>query len=206
MITRLDGQSDSTSGATDQASRQARRLCAFIYPVRMPTGQQMTVDARREQEREVPRARGRFDRFVDRGPAWAELRGQGFRFLLAGGLVAGVYVGTTTFLAEVVGVPFEVSLAIGFALAIVTHFSLQRLYVWRHAAAFALPIHHQLARYAAMAALQYGLTAGITATLPRALGVSPEVVYLPTVVVIAVTNFLVFRSRIFHAAVDPLHH
>ena len=142
---------------------------------------------------------------VDRRPAWAELGRQGFRFALVGAIVFGVYVGTTTFLAEVIGLPFEASLAIGFTVGLVTHFSLQRLYVWRHATAFALPLHHQLARYLAMAALQYGLTAAITGTLPRVLGVSPEVVYLPTVAVIAVTNFLVFRSRIFHAAVDPLH-
>jgi putative flippase GtrA len=172
----------------------------------VPVGEQMTVEAPREQQRQVPRSRGRFDRFADLDPRWAELRGQGFRFMLVGGLVAGVYVGTTTFLAEVVGLPFEVSLAIGFALALVTHFSLQRLYVWRHPAAFALPLHHQLARYAAMAALQYGLTALITGTLPHALGVSPEVVYLPTVVAITVSNFLIFRSRIFHAQSNRLHH
>jgi putative flippase GtrA len=168
------------------------------------SSEQMTTNAGPD-ETEVLRPRDRFDWSIDRGPAWAELRGQGLRFVLVGGIVAGVYIGTTTLLAEVVGVPFEVSLAIGFALAIVTHFSLQRLYVWRHATDFALPIHHQLARYAGMAALQYGLTAGITATLPRALGVSPEVVYLPTVVALALMNFLVFRSRIFHAATDPLH-
>lgn len=166
----------------------------------------MTVEARREPETEVPRSWGRFERFVDLVPAWAEVRGQGFRFLLVGGLVAGVYIGTTTFLAEVVGVHFEIALSIGFALGLVTHFSLQRLYVWRHSAAFAVPLHHQLARYAAMAVLQYGLTPAITGTLPHALRVSPEVVYLPTVLAIAVTNFLVFRSRIFHAAIDPLHH
>jgi putative flippase GtrA len=161
-----------------------------------------TVEAGQEYEREILSPPDRSDRFVDRGPALVELRGQGFRFLLAGGFVAGVYVGTTTLLAEVIGVPFEISLAIGFALAIITHFSLQRLYVWRHPADFALSLHHQLARYVAMAALQYGLTAAITGIVPHALGVSPEVVYLPTVVVIAVANFLIFRSRIFHAAVD----
>jgi putative flippase GtrA len=163
-----------------------------------------TAEARQEHEREAVLSRQRSVRSVGRGPAWADLRRQGFRFVLVGGVVAGVYVGTTSFLAEVIGVPFEVSLAIGFGLAIVTHFTLQRVYVWRHAAAFALPLHHQLARYLGMAAVQYGLTAGITATLPHALGVSPEIVYLPTVFVIAVTNFLVFRSRIFHAAIDPL--
>lgn len=119
--------------------------------------------------------------------------------------MALVYVGTTTILAEVVGLRFEPSLAIGFALAIATHFSLQRLFVWRHAAlSYALRLHHQLVRYAAVAGLQYGITAAITAAVPHALGVSPEVVYLPTVAVLSVANFMVFRSRIFHSAVDQL--
>jgi len=164
------------------------------------------VEVEPEHERDALRSRERFNQLLDRGRVSGELRRQGFRFVLVGGLVAGVYVTTTTLLAEVVGVPFEASLAIGFALAIVTHFSLQRLYVWRHTTDFALSIHHQLARYAAMAGLQYGLTAMITGILPRPLGVSPEVVYLPTAVVLSVTNFLVFRSRIFHAAIDPLPH
>jgi putative flippase GtrA len=142
--------------------------------------------------------------WTDRRPESAELRRQGFRFVLAGAIVFLVYVGTTTFLAEVIGVPFEAALAIGFALAIVTHFSLQRLFVWRSATAFALRLHHQLARYAAVAGLQYGLTAAITATLPRAFGVSPEVVYLPTVVLLSAVNFLVLRSRVFHPAGDPV--
>jgi putative flippase GtrA len=134
--------------------------------------------------------------------ALRDLRRQGFRFLLTGGFVALVYVATTTLVAEVIRVPFEVALAIGFALAIGTHFTLQRLFVWRDpSASFALPLHHQLVRYLAVAAVQYGLTAGITATLPGALGVSPELVYLPTVAVISTMNFLIFRSRIFHSAI-----
>lgn len=142
---------------------------------------------------------------ADRRRAWWELGRQGFRFALAGAIVFLVYVGTTTVLAEIVGVPFETSLAIGFAVAIGTHFSLQRLFVWRNAAAFALPLHHQLVRYGAVAGLEYGLTALMTATLPHALAVSPEVVYLPTVLGLSAANFLVFRSRIFHVAVDPPH-
>lgn len=114
-----------------------------------------TAEAERAAERGILPSRDRFDWFIDRGPAWAELRGQGLRFVIVGGVIAGVYVGTTTLLDEIIGVPFELSLAIGFALAIVTHFSLQRLYVWRHAAAFALSLHHQLARYVAMAGVQY---------------------------------------------------
>jgi putative flippase GtrA len=141
---------------------------------------------------------------ADRRLARAELRGQGFRFVLTGGFVALVYVVTTTVLAEVVGLPFEASLAIGFALALVTHFSLQRLFVWRHSTSFALPLQHQLARYLALAGFQYGVTAAITATLPGALHVNPEFVYLPTVAVLSTMNFLILRSRIFHPAVGPL--
>ena len=161
----------------------------------------MVIDGQ-DDKREVLQAHSRLLSQVGGRPPWSELGRQGFRFVLAGGIVAGVYIGTTTVLADVIGVAFETSLAIGFVLAIVTHFSLQRLFVWRDAAGYALPLHHQVARYLAVAAFQYGVTAGITATVPHALGVSPEVVYLPTVLVLSAANFLVFRSRIFHVAVE----
>lgn len=172
----------------------------------MPSAQQIqAADAQREHDGETAPSRDRFDRSMGRNPAWVELRGQGLRFIIAGGVVAGVYIGTTSLLAEVFRFPFEASLAIGFALALVAHFSLQRLFVWRKQAAYALALHHQVARYAAVAGVQYGVTAGLTATLPHVLGVSAEVVYLPTVVVLTCANFLIFRSRIFHAAIDTLH-
>jgi putative flippase GtrA len=129
------------------------------------------------------------------------LAGQGLRFLISGGLVALVYTGTTTLLAEVVGIPFEVAIPIGFSIGLVTHFTLQRVFVWTHAEGFALPIEHQLVRYLALAAVQYGVTALSTATLPAALGISTEIVYLATVAVISVVNFVLFRSHVFGAAV-----
>jgi putative flippase GtrA len=140
---------------------------------------------------------------LDRRQVLAELGWQGFRFALTGGFVAVVYVGATSLLAEVIGLDFQAALAIGFALAIATHFTLQRLFVWRHPASYALPVHHQLVRYLLVAAIQYGLTAIVVATLPHVLGTSSEVVYLPTVLVISAANFLVFRSRIFHPMVEP---
>ena len=123
---------------------------------------------------------------------------------MAGGIVAVVYIGTTSLLAEAFGLGFEAALAIGFTIAIATHFTLQRLFVWRHPASYALPVHHQLVRYLGVAGIQYGLTALIIATVPHALGVSPEAVYLPTVLLISAANFLVFRSRIFHPTIDQL--
>ena len=134
------------------------------------------------------------------------LLGQGTRFALAGGAVALVYLATTTLLAEVVGMPFQIALAIGFCVGISVHFTLQRVFVWTHHEEFALPMHHQAARYLAAAGVQYGLTAASTSLLPAALGTPTEIVYLATVTVVISINFLVFRHGIFHGksdATDP---
>ena len=134
------------------------------------------------------------------------LLGEGVRFALAGGTVALVYLTTTLVLAEVVGMPFQVALAIGFCVGLIVHFTLQRVFVWTHHEEFALPLHHQAGRYLIVAGVQYGVTAASTSLLPRALGVSTEIVYLVTVAILVSANFLVFRNGIFHpkpAATDP---
>jgi len=130
------------------------------------------------------------------------LLGQGVRFALSGGTVALVYLGTTTVLAEVAGMPFQAALAIGFSLGLVVHFTLQRLFVWTHHEEFALPLSHQIGRYLLAAAVQYGVTAASTGLLPSALGVPAEIVYLATVAVVLSSNFLVFRHGIFHARTE----
>jgi putative flippase GtrA len=127
------------------------------------------------------------------------LLGQGVRFALAGGTVALVYLTTTIVLAEVVGMPFQVALAIGFSVGLIVHFTLQRVFVWANREEFALPLHHQAGRYLILAGVQYGVTAASTSLLPGAVGVSSEVVYLVTVAVVLSANFLVFRHRVFHA-------
>ncbi len=121
------------------------------------------------------------------------------RFAIAGGTVAVLYVGFTTILASVVGLPFQAALAIGLCGALVVHFTLQRLFVWSHHDDFALPLHHQLGRYIFVTLCQYAVTAASTAILPAALGLSTEFVYLATVVIVIGTNFVVFRHGIFHA-------
>jgi putative flippase GtrA len=110
-----------------------------------------------------------------------------------------VYLGSTTLLADVAGLSFQLALAIGFGLAMAVHFSLQRLFVWARPEEFALSLGHQALRYLAVAAAQYGVTAASTAVLPGALGVETEIVYLATVAVVVGTNFLVFRHGIFHS-------
>jgi putative flippase GtrA len=127
------------------------------------------------------------------------LPGQGLRFALAGAIVTVVYVGATTLLSQVLGVRFQIALATGFGVSLMVHFTLQRTFVWAHHEDFALALGHQVGRYLAAAAAQYGVTATSSALLPSALGVSTEGVYVATVAVVISANFLVFRHSIFHA-------
>jgi putative flippase GtrA len=127
------------------------------------------------------------------------LFGQGVRFALVGGLAAVIYLLSTTVLALLLGLPFEVALPIGFCLGMGVHFTLQRVFVWGHGARFALRLHQQAGRYLLVAGAQYGVTAASTATLPRALGLPTEIVYLATVVLLTGCNFVVFRNGVFHA-------
>ena len=124
--------------------------------------------------------------------------GQGVRFVLAGGVVVVAYVTTTLVLADVIGVHFQVALAIGFGVAMAVQFTLYRLFVWTHHEEYALPLHHQAGRYLAAAGAGYGLTALCTSVLPSALGVPTEAVYLVIVAALPVINFMVFRLIIFH--------
>ncbi len=125
--------------------------------------------------------------------------GQGVRYALAGGLVTAVYLSTTTVLSDVVGLPFQIALALGFCVAVSVHFTLQRLFVWVNQEEFALPFRHQVGRYLLVAGGQYGVTVASTSVLPAALGLPTEVVYLATAGVLVSVNFLIFRNRVFHS-------
>jgi putative flippase GtrA len=126
------------------------------------------------------------------------LSGQLVRFGLTGGFVTVVYLTVTTVLSQVAGLPFQLALALGFASAILLHFTLQRLFVWVNEDGFALPLRHQVGRYLLMAGAQYGVTAASTAILPGVLGVATEVVYLATMAIATTSGFLIMRFIIFH--------
>jgi putative flippase GtrA len=123
---------------------------------------------------------------------------QGLRFAVAGSVVALVYLTVTTLLHDLFGVPFQVALISGFLVGISVHFTLQRLFVWRHQQNFALPVHKQAGRYLIVCLPQYGITALATAQLPGLLGWPVEVVYVTTAVSLAAFNFLFFRGSVFH--------
>jgi putative flippase GtrA len=126
--------------------------------------------------------------------------GQGVRYVLVGSFVAFVYVATTTVLADVFAVPFQLALFIGFMAGLCVHFTLQRFFVWVHHDEFALGVREQMGRYLLVAGFQYAVTAISTLLLPSALGVPVIIVYLVTAPMLTVISFLIFRSRVFHVA------
>jgi|SRR5580692_2812803 putative flippase GtrA len=126
--------------------------------------------------------------------------GQGMRFGLAGGLTALIYLLTTSLLALVFGVPFQIALTIGFLTAAAFNFAMQRIFVWAGGEGFALPLHRQAGLYLSLAGAQYGVTLASTSLLPGPLGLPTEVVYLATAALLAGINFMVFRHRIFHSS------
>ena len=125
--------------------------------------------------------------------------GQGVRYAMSGGVVALVYLTMTTVLAEVASVPFQLALILGFATSTLVHFTLQRTFVWMHRSRFALDARSQAMRYLPIIAIQYPLMAASTSLLPGALDVSPTYVLFATAAAIAMTNFLLFRGRVFHS-------
>ncbi|HEY2283995.1 MAG TPA: GtrA family protein [Solirubrobacteraceae bacterium] len=128
------------------------------------------------------------------------LVGQGVRYVLVGCFVALIYVATTTVLADVFDVPFQLALGIGFLAGVCVHFTLQRMFVWVNNAQFALGVREQMGRYLLVAGFQYSVTAISTLLLPSALGVPVTIVYLVTAPMLTIISFLVFRSKVFHVA------
>jgi len=127
------------------------------------------------------------------------LRGQAIRYALAGATVAFVSITGTLVLAEAVGLAYEAAFGIAYAAAVVTHFTLQRYFVWSHHEDFALPLHFQIVRYLPIAAFNYGVVAVAIAILPHALHTQSRVVYLASTVSMTAISFVLFRSSVFHA-------
>jgi putative flippase GtrA len=123
---------------------------------------------------------------------------QGVRFVFSGAVVSVVYITVTTVLSQVSRLHFQIALAIGWCAAIAVHFTLQRTFVWKRQAGFALPFGRQVRRYMLVAVSQLAVTAATTTLLPSVLGVPVEVVYLGTAVVVTGFNFIVFRHGVFH--------
>jgi putative flippase GtrA len=130
------------------------------------------------------------------------LRGRAARFVIAGGAMSVFYLSLTSILA-VIGIPFQAALIVSFLAAVALHFTLQRVFVWSQRGEYALPLRQQLQKYLPLVVVQYLTTAGATAILPAWMGLPVLAVYIGITLLYSLFNFLFFRARIFHAAIEP---
>lgn len=123
---------------------------------------------------------------------------QGFRFVIAGGTVAVVYIGLVLAMSGPFGVPIQIAIPIAFWLGVALNYTLQRFFVFRNSPAFALAWHAQLGRYVGLSICQYLFTAITTHALPPRLGVSEQAVYVAATVIASGTTFVLLRIGVFH--------
>ena len=112
-----------------------------------------------------------------------------------------VYLAVPLLLHDLLGLPIEAAIPIGYALAITLHFNLQRHFVFRHIDEFALTAKQQIGRYVVIAAIQYPITALATAVLPGLLHISADAAFVIITLTISLTFFLVLRGHVFHPGV-----
>ncbi|MEA2159069.1 MAG: hypothetical protein QOD66_1449 [Solirubrobacteraceae bacterium] len=130
------------------------------------------------------------------------LAGSTVRYGIAGATVAIVYLGIPVLLEGALGVAIQIVIPIAYVAAVTLHFNLQRHFVFRHVAEFALSRREQIGRYLAVGVVQYPVTALSTALLPHLLGVSERAVFIGMSLAISLTLFLVLRTHVFHAHKD----
>ncbi len=156
-------------------------------PVRVPVAEPARVPA---SEPPPPALRG--------VASYRQVTLQLLRFGLAGAFVFGVYTGGTLLLSGPVGLPIALAIAIAFPVALAINFTMQRHFVFLDHDTFALEARTQFARYLVAAVCNYVLTTVIVLTVPQAIGVSPQLVFVITAMVMSLLGFTIVRGWIFH--------
>jgi putative flippase GtrA len=120
------------------------------------------------------------------------------RFAMAGTAVMVVNLATTTLLIAL-DVPVQATVAIAYLTSLVTHFTLQRTFVFAGQGQFALTLGQQMRRYAALAAVQYPTTAALAA-IGVAIGLPDLAAAISATILMTPATYFLLRTRMFHAA------
>jgi putative flippase GtrA len=131
-------------------------------------------------------------------PTRARVLLQLVRFGLTGLLVFIVYTGGTLLLSGPLGVPIVLAIGIATLLALILNFTMQRHFVFHDHDTFALGLRAQFGRYVLAVLINYAVTALIVSTVPGATGLSQELVFVLTAMVMSLVSFTVVRGWIFH--------
>jgi putative flippase GtrA len=131
-------------------------------------------------------------------------RAQPLRYAIVGALTALTYFSLTLLLAGPAGFPFALAMPCAYAPALMLHFVLQRVFVFRTPEGFALAMHNQARRYVVIGASQVVLSAIITSFVPDLIGVDERIVYVIATFALAGASYLMLRFHVFHGPERPL--
>jgi putative flippase GtrA len=119
------------------------------------------------------------------------------RFALTAAAVQVVYASLMAIFLLGLDFPRQAALLIGYAGALVVHFTLNRQLVFIPTDGYAHGLSSHGSRYLVTAAVVYVITALGLALVPGALGVAPFVAWLLLAVAIGMANFVVLSRFVF---------
>jgi putative flippase GtrA len=119
------------------------------------------------------------------------------RFALSAIAVQVVYASLMATCLLGLDLPRQGALAIGYAGALVVHFTLNRQLVFTPADGYTHGLSSHGSRYLVTAAVVYAVTAVALAVVPGALGVGPFVAWLMIAATIGALNFVVLGRFVF---------
>lgn len=118
------------------------------------------------------------------------------KFAVTGALVGGTHLGIVT-LMVLGGVPIQLALALAYVVALLTHFTMNRQWVFASDSGYALHFSGQGGRYLLVAALSYAGTAISVAVLPDPLGVPELAVFVVATCAMALVSFTLLHLWVF---------
>jgi putative flippase GtrA len=119
------------------------------------------------------------------------------RFVLTAAAVQVVYASLMAIFLLGLDLPRQAALLIGYAGALVVHFTLNRQLVFAPTDGYVRGLNSHGGRYLVTAAVVYAITALGLALVPDALGVAPYVAWLLLAAAIGVANFVVLSRFVF---------
>jgi putative flippase GtrA len=123
------------------------------------------------------------------------------KFALTGALVGATHLGLVS-LMVVFGIPIQLALALGYVVALVVHFTMNRQWVFAADAGYALHVSAQGMRYLVCAGLSYAVTAIAVAVLPGLLGLPELAVFFLSAIGMAGITFVMLNFWVFRSAQD----
>lgn len=119
------------------------------------------------------------------------------RFALSAITVQVVYATLMAIFLLGLHLPRQTALAMGYTIALIVHFTLNRQFVFAPAGGYTRSLTGHGGRYLASAVLVYGITALGLALVPGPLGVSPFIAWLLLATTVGALNFVLLGRFVF---------